>query len=70
MTNGGSAAPEPPDDQDNRNVKIAVMAGVIVVLVVAGTWLLNAMIDIQKAQDCAAERRRNCAEIEVPDRAR
>jgi hypothetical protein len=70
MTDGGSAAPEPPDDQDNRNVKNAVMVGVIVVLVVAGTSLFNAMIDIRKAQDCAAQGRRNCAEIEVPDRAR
>jgi hypothetical protein len=68
MTDGGSAAPEPPDDK--RNVKIAVMAGVIVVLVVSGTWLLNAMIDIRKAEDCTAERRRNCAGIEIPDQAR
>jgi len=40
------------------------------VLVVSGTWLLNAMIDVRKAQDCTPERRRNCAGIEIPDQAR
>jgi hypothetical protein len=70
MTDRGSAAPEPPDDRDNRNVKNAVVVGVIVVLVVAGTWLFGAMIDVRKAQDCAAQGCRKCSEIEVPDRAR
>jgi hypothetical protein len=74
MTDGGSAAPEPPDDQGdrqgNRNVENAVMLGFLVVLVAAGIWLLVTMADIRKVQDCAAQGRRNCATIEVPDRAR
>jgi hypothetical protein len=39
------------------------------VLVVAGIWLLGTMADIRKVQDCASQGRRNCATIEVPDRA-
>jgi hypothetical protein len=74
MTDGRSAAPEPPDDQGdrqgNRNVENAVMLGFLVVLVAAGIWLLVTMADIRKVQDCAAQGRRNCATIEVPDRAR
>jgi hypothetical protein len=74
MTDGGSAAPEPPEDQGdrqgNRNVENAVMLGFLVVLVAAGIWLLVTMADIRKVQDCAAQGRRNCATIEVPDRAR
>ena len=81
MTDGGRAAPEPPEDQGNRedrnredegnrNVENAVMLGFFVVLVVAGIWLLGTMADIRKVQDCAAQGRRNCATIEVPDRAR
>ena len=74
MTDGGSAAPEPPDDQGdrqgNRNLENAVMLGFLVVLVAAGIWLLVTMADIRKVQDCAAQGRRNCATIEVPDRAR
>ena len=70
MTNGGSATPEPPKDQGNRNVENAVMLGFLVVLVGAGIWLLGAIADIRKVQDCAAQGRRNCATIDVPDRAR
>jgi len=70
MTNGGRAGPEPPDNQGNRNVENAVMLGFFVVLVAARIWLLGIMADVRKVQDCAAQGRRNCATIEVPDRAR
>jgi hypothetical protein len=70
MTEAGGAAPEPPEDQGNRTVENAVMLGFLVVLVAAGIWLLGAMADLRKVQDCAAQGRRNCATIEVPDRTR
>jgi hypothetical protein len=70
MSDGGGATPEPPEDQGNRNVENAVMLGFLVVLVAAGIWLLGTMADIRKVQDCAAQGRRNCATIAVPDRAR
>jgi hypothetical protein len=70
MTDGGGGGPEPPEDQGNRNVENAVLAGFFVVLAAAGVWLLGSMADIRKVQDCAAHGRRNCATIEVPDRAR
>jgi len=73
MTDGGGAAPEPPEDQDsqgNRNIENAVMLGFLVLLVAAGVWLLVTMADIRKVQDCAAQGRRNCATIEVPERTR
>jgi hypothetical protein len=61
---------EPPEDEGNRSVENAVMLVFFVVLVAAGIWLLGAMADIRKAQDCAAQGRRNCASIDVPERAR
>jgi hypothetical protein len=70
MTDGGGARPEPPDDQGNRNLENAVMLGFLAVLVAAGVWLFGTMADIRKVQDCAAQGRRNCATIEIPDRAR
>ena len=70
MTDGGGAAPEPPEDQGNRSIENAVMLGFFVVLVAAGIWLLGTMADVRKVQDCAAQGRRNCATIEIPDRAR
>ena len=70
MTDGGRAEPEPPEDQGNRTVENAVMPGFFVMLVSAGIWLLGSMADIRKVQDCAAQGRRNCVTIEIPDRTR
>jgi hypothetical protein len=70
MTDGEGTTPEPPEDQGNRAVENAVLVGFFVVLVAAGIWLLGTMADIRKVQDCAAQGRRNCATIEVPERAR
>jgi len=69
MTDGGKGAPEPPEE-GNRNVENAVMLGFFAVLVALGIWLLGTMADIRKVQDCAAQGRRNCVEIDVPDRTR
>jgi len=70
MGDTGEGRKEPPDDEGNRTVENAVMLGFFVVLVGAGIWLLGAMADIRKVQDCAAQWRRNCATIDVPERAR
>jgi hypothetical protein len=67
MTEQGRPPPEPPDEQDNRNLRIAVMFGIIVVLVVAGTWLFNTMLATQKTQACVAEWRQNCSELKLPN---
>jgi len=64
------AEPEPPEEQGSRAVENAVMMGFLVVLVAAGVWLLGTMADVRKAQDCAAQGRRNCSTIEIPERAR
>jgi len=60
---------EPPEE-GSRTVENAVIAGFFVVLVAAGIWLLGTMADVRKAQDCAAQGRRNCATIEAPERTR
>lgn len=70
MPDGGDTGPQPPEDQGNRNVENAVLLGFLAVLVGAGVWLLSTMADVRKVQDCAAQGRRNCATIEVPNRAR
>jgi hypothetical protein len=70
MSEGGGPAPEPPENQGNRTLENALLLMFFVVLVTAGIWLLGTMADVRKVQDCAAQGRRNCATIEVPDRAR
>ena len=62
--------PEPPDNDGNRAVENAVMLGFFVLLVAAGIWLLGSMADVRKAQDCAAQGRRNCGTIESPGHSR
>ena len=68
MTEDGEGKREPPEDEGNRGIENAVMLGFFVVLVAAGIWLLGTMADVRKAQDCAAQGRRNCAAIDVPAR--
>ena len=68
MTDEGKE-PDPPEE-GSRTVENVVMAGFFVVLVAAGVWLLGTMADVRKAQDCAAQGRRNCATIETPERTR
>ena len=70
ITSGGEGRKEPPEDEGNRTIENAVMLAFFVVLVAAGIWLLGTMADVRKAQDCAAQGRRNCAIIEIPDRPR
>jgi hypothetical protein len=67
--NDGGKQPEPPEE-GNRTIENVVMAGFFVVIVAAGIWLLGTMADVRKAQDCAAQGRRNCATIDVPERTR
>ena len=57
-----------PEDEGPRTIENIVMLGFFIVLVAAGIWLLGTMADVRKAQDCAAQGRRNCGTIEVPGR--
>ena len=70
MSEGGEEQGKPSEDDGNGNVENAVMLGFFAVLVAAGVWLLGTMADIRKVQDCAAQGRRNCVVIDVPERAR
>jgi hypothetical protein len=68
MREDGEEKREPPEDERNRGIENAVLLGFFVVLVAGGIWLLGTMADVRKAQDCAAQGRRNCATIDVPAR--
>jgi hypothetical protein len=70
MTEPTEGKSEPPEGEGSRAIENAVMLGFFVVLVAAGIWLLGTMADLRKVQDCAAQGRRNCATIDVPERAR
>ena len=59
--------PDEETESDRRTANIALAVG-FVVLVGAGIWLANAMVDARKADDCLASGRRNCNPIEAPTR--
>jgi hypothetical protein len=63
--------PRPPEDYDedrerSRNNVLFLVAAVLVVI--AGIWLVNKMIDLRNMQNCLESGRRNCAPIESPPR--
>jgi hypothetical protein len=70
MTGADEREPEPPEEEGKRAIENAVMFGFFALLVAAGIWLLGTMADVRKIQDCAAQGRRNCATIDVPERTR
>jgi hypothetical protein len=56
------------DERDRRTTNIFLLV-VFVLVVGGGIWLVNAMVDYRKVDDCISQGRRNCGEaIEVPAR--
>lgn len=62
---------QPPDDgedeRDRRATNIFLLTAAIIV-VGGGIWLVNAMVDARKSEECFESGRRNCNPITVPDR--
>lgn len=61
---------EPPhqDDDDERRRANLVLLTVFVIVVGVGVWLVNALIDARRADECIAQRLANCNPIEAPPR--
>ena len=51
------------DDGTNSNVVLLVL---FVVVVGTGIWLVGALLDARKADNCITQGRRDCAPITVP----
>ena len=65
--------PVDPNDQESeserRRTNIVLLVGAILI-VGGGIWLVNALVDARKAEECFESGRRNCAPIQVPERTR
>jgi hypothetical protein len=75
MTNPRSPghATEPqrdPDDEDERDRLLTNIFLVVFFLVIVGSgmWLVNAMVDARRADECMSSGRRNCTPLDVPPR--
>ena len=58
---------EPDSDADRRAGNVILLVGAIV-LIGGGIWLVNALLDARRADECMSSGRRNCNPIEVPAR--
>ena len=58
---------EPESDADRRRTNMIILL-FVVVLIGGGIWLVNAMIDARKAEECMESGRHNCNPIEAPAR--
>ena len=54
------------DDYRHRMMMNLIAVLVAVVLVGCGIWLMNAIVQMRKAQDCVLSGRRNCMTISAP----
>ena len=65
--------PQPPHDDEEesdaeRRRTNIIMLVIAAVLIGGGIWLVNALIDARKAEECMESGRRNCNPIEAPAR--
>ncbi len=54
-------------DADRRKANIILLVAAVI-LIGGGLWLVNALIDARKAEECLESGRRNCNPITVPAR--
>ena len=55
-------------DADRRTANIFLLVAAIIVIG-GGVWLVNAMVDSKKSEECFESGRRNCTPVSVPDRS-
>ncbi|MGE3157979.1 MAG: hypothetical protein AB7E84_12115 [Xanthobacteraceae bacterium] len=55
---------ESKDERDRRATNIFLLV-FFVVIVGAGIWLVNAMLEQRRIDDCISQGRRNCAPIDT-----
>jgi hypothetical protein len=62
--------PQPPErdeaqDERERRTSNILLLVFFAAVVGAGIWLVNAMVDQRRLDDCLAQGRRNCAPVET-----
>ena len=63
----GTQPHDEDDERDCRTTNIFLLVGAAIV-VGGGIWLVNAMIDAKKSEECFESGRRNCNPISIPDK--
>ncbi len=60
-------SPDEEDERDRRATNIFLLV-FFVVIVGTGIWLVNAMLEQRRLDDCVAQGRRNCVPIDTSTR--
>ncbi|MGH6684165.1 MAG: hypothetical protein ACRECA_09670 [Pseudolabrys sp.] len=58
---------EEEDERDRRATNVFLLVAALI-FVVVGVWLVNAMVDARRSEECFESGRRNCNPIDAPDR--
>jgi hypothetical protein len=58
---------EEEDERDRRATNIFLLVAAAIFIAI-GIWLVNAMVDSRRTEECFESGRRNCNPISVPDR--
>jgi hypothetical protein len=59
--------PEKQRDAERRSGNLVLLV-LFVIIVGIGLWLVNAMVDARRIDDCISQNLRNCSPIDVPPR--
>jgi hypothetical protein len=59
-----------PETEENRTRTNIMLLVALVILVGSGIWLVDAMLDARRADECMSAGRRNCAPLQVTPPAR
>ncbi|MBI5111755.1 MAG: hypothetical protein HZA68_07265 [Rhodovulum sp.] len=57
-----------PDDAGNPLVGNIMLVVIVLLVIGAGYWLVDALLEQRRLDDCAAQGRRDCGRIVVPPR--
>jgi flagellar biogenesis protein FliO len=64
-----SPDPEEPETEAERRRANIILLGAAVALVILGVWLVNALVDARKSEECFESGRRNCNPVDVDKNA-
>jgi hypothetical protein len=56
------------DDERDRHATNIFLIVAAIIFIGGGIWLVNAMVDSRKSEECFESGRRNCNPVSLPDR--
>jgi hypothetical protein len=66
--NGAPPGDDGDEDEGSRHVTNMILGLAVVAVIAIGIWLVNALLEQRRIDNCVAQGRRNCGQVEVPTR--